>query len=212
MNVTKAEIIISAVSSKQYPQDHLPELVLLGRSNVGKSSFVNTLIRRRNLARTSSQPGKTQTMNFYQINDLFRFVDMPGYGYARVSKKSREKWGAMIETYLQKRENLAGVFLLVDSRHEPSEDDELMFNWLTYYGLVPMVVMTKFDKLNAMRKRKALNNIAATFHLPTKDVIPFSSVEKDGYDTAWERIETALEAYCARNEGRHRSQDPSGYV
>ena len=107
MNVTKAEIIISAVSSKQYPQDHLPELVLLGRSNVGKSSFVNTLIRRRNLARTSSQPGKTQTMNFYQINDLFRFVDMPGYGYARVSKKSREKWGAMIETYLQKRENLS---------------------------------------------------------------------------------------------------------
>ena len=153
MNVTKAEIIISAVSSKQYPQDHLPELVLLGRSNVGKSSFVNTLIRRRNLARTSSQPGKTQTMNFYQINDLFRFVDMPGYGYARVSKKSREKWGVMIETYLQKRENLAGVFLLVDSRHEPSEDDELMFNWLTYHGLVPTVVMTKFDKLNAMRKR-----------------------------------------------------------
>ncbi len=212
MNVTKAEIIISAVSPKQYPQDQLPELVLLGRSNVGKSSFVNTLIRRKNLARTSSQPGKTQTMNFYQINDLFRFVDMPGYGYARVSKKSREKWGAMIETYLQQRKNLAGVFLLVDSRHEPSEDDELMFNWLTYYGLVPTVVMTKFDKLNATRKRKAFNNIAATFHLPAKDVIPFSSVKKDGCDAAWACIETDLAAYHARNEGEAQSRDRSGNV
>ena len=116
MKVNKSEMIISAVSEKQYPQDDLPEVVLLGRSNVGKSSFINRLIGRKGLARTSSQPGKTQTMNFYQINDQFRFVDMPGYGYAKVSKKEREKWGRMIETYLQERKNVALVMLLVDSR------------------------------------------------------------------------------------------------
>ena len=143
MKVTGAEIVISAVSEKQYPQDDLPEIVLLGRSNVGKSSFINRLISRKNLARTSSQPGKTQTMNFYQINDAFRFVDMPGYGYAKVSKTSREKWGRMIEDYLQQRENMIMVFLLVDSRHAPTEDDILMYNWLVYYGLDPIVIGTK---------------------------------------------------------------------
>ena len=112
MKVTQAEIVISAVQQSQYPEDNLPEIVLLGRSNVGKSSFINTLIQRKGLARTSSQPGKTQTMNFYKINDAFYFVDMPGYGYAKVSKKEREKWGVMIEEYLQKRENMVLVLLL----------------------------------------------------------------------------------------------------
>ena len=128
MKVTQAEIVISAVQQSQYPEDNLPEIVLLGRSNVGKSSFINTLIQRKGLARTSSQPGKTQTMNFYKINDAFYFVDMPGYGYAKVSKKEREKWGVMIEEYLQKRENMVLVLLLVDSRHEPTEDDRLMYD------------------------------------------------------------------------------------
>lgn len=198
MDVHHAEIVISAVSEKQYPQDKLPEIVLLGRSNVGKSSFINTLIRRKNLARTSSKPGKTQTMNFYQIEDRFRFVDMPGYGYARVSQKEREKWGKMIENYLHVRKNCAGVFLLVDARHEPTEDDELMFNWLVYYGMTPTVIATKFDKLTPMRQKKALNNIASTFQLDKRDVIAFSAVKKTGKDAAWERIEAYLDAYDLR--------------
>ena len=162
MKVTQAEIVISAVQQSQYPEDNLPEIVLLGRSNVGKSSFINTLIQRKGLARTSSQPGKTQTMNFYKINDAFYFVDMPGYGYAKVSKKEREKWGVMIEEYLQKRENMVLVLLLVDSRHEPTEDDRLMYDWLTYYGLDPVIIATKADKISKVRQKKAVDNIFNT--------------------------------------------------
>lgn len=192
MKVTKAEIVISAVSRNQYPKDDLPEVVLLGRSNVGKSSFINTLIHRKNLARTSSQPGKTQTMNFYQINDCFRFVDMPGYGYARVSKKEREKWGRMIEEYLQQRKNLKCIFLLVDSRHEPTEDDCLMYDWLVYYDLMPTVVLTKFDKLNNSRQKKAVLNVAKVFPKSRKTLIPFSAADKTGAEAAWRVIEDAI--------------------
>ena len=179
MKVTQAEIVISAVQQSQYPEDNLPEIVLLGRSNVGKSSFINTLIQRKGLARTSSQPGKTQTMNFYKINDAFYFVDMPGYGYAKVSKKEREKWGVMIEEYLQKRENMVLVLLLVDSRHEPTEDDRLMYDWLTYYGLDPVIIATKADKISKVRQKKAVDNIFNTLR-PRKrsDVILFSAATK----------------------------------
>lgn len=193
MKVNNAEIVISAVSKAQYPDDGLPEVVLLGRSNVGKSSFINTLISRRGLARTSSQPGKTQTMNFYRINDAFYFVDMPGYGYAKVSKKEREKWGAMIEEYLQTRENMVLVLLLVDSRHEPTEDDRLMFDWLTYYGLDPVVIATKGDKISKNRQKKAVDNIFKVLGPRKKsDVILFSAAEKIGKAEAWERIEERL--------------------
>ncbi|MEG1432733.1 ribosome biogenesis GTP-binding protein YihA/YsxC [Eubacterium sp.] len=193
MNVTKSEIIISAVSEAQYPQDALPEVVLLGRSNVGKSSFINTLINRKGLARTSSQPGKTQTMNFYQINDTFRFVDMPGYGYARVSKTEREKWGRMIEDYLQNRENMALIIQLVDSRHEPTEDDKLMYDWLVYYGLDPIVIATKADKISKTRQKKALDNIAKTLGLRQRsDVFLFSSTERRGKEEAWAVIEARI--------------------
>ena len=193
MKVTQAEIVISAVQQSQYPEDKLPEIVLLGRSNVGKSSFINTLIQRKGLARTSSQPGKTQTMNFYKINDAFYFVDMPGYGYAKVSKKEREKWGVMIEEYLQKRENMVLVFLLVDSRHEPTEDDRLMYDWLTYYGLDPVIIATKADKISKVRQKKAVDNIYNTLR-PRKrsDVILFSAATKMGKDEAWEVIEERL--------------------
>ena len=192
MKVTQAEIVISAVQQSQYPEDNLPEIVLLGRSNVGKSSFINTLIQRKGLARTSSQPGKTQTMNFYKINDAFYFVDMPGYGYAKVSKKEREKWGVMIEEYLQKRENMVLV-LLVDSRHEPTEDDRLMYDWLTYYGLDPVIIATKADKISKVRQKKAVDNIFNTLR-PRKrsDVILFSAATKMGKDEAWEVIEGRL--------------------
>ena len=193
MKVTQAEIVISAVQQSQYPEDNLPEIVLLGRSNVGKSSFINTLIQRKGLARTSSQPGKTQTMNFYKINDAFYFVDMPGYGYAKVSKKEREKWGVMIEEYLQKRENMVLVLLLVDSRHEPTEDDRLMYDWLTYYGLDPVIIATKADNISKVRQKKAVDNIFNTFR-PRKrsDVILFSAATKMGKDEAWEVIEGRL--------------------
>lgn len=193
MKVTQAEIVISAVQQSQYPEDNLPEIVLLGRSNVGKSSFINTLIQRKGLARTSSQPGKTQTMNFYKINDAFYFVDMPGYGYAKVSKKEREKWGVMIEEYLQKRENMVLVLLLIDSRHEPTEDDRLMYDWLTYYGLDPVIIATKADKISKVRQKKAVDNIFNTLR-PRKrsDVILFSAATKMGKDEAWEVIEGRL--------------------
>lgn len=193
MKVSQAEIVISAVQQSQYPEDNLPEIVLLGRSNVGKSSFINTLIQRKGLARTSSQPGKTQTMNFYKINDAFYFVDMPGYGYAKVSKKEREKWGVMIEEYLQKRENMVLVLLLVDSRHEPTEDDRLMYDWLTYYGLDPVIIATKADKISKVRQKKAVDNIFNTLR-PRKrsDVILFSAATKMGKDEAWEVIEGRL--------------------
>jgi len=193
MNVTKSEIIISAVSEAQYPQDALPEIVLLGRSNVGKSSFINTLINRKGLARTSSQPGKTQTMNFYQINDTFRFVDMPGYGYAQVSKTEREKWGRMIEDYLQNRENMALIIQLVDSRHEPTEDDKLMYDWLVYYGLDPIVIATKADKISKTRQKKALDNIAKTLGLRQRsDVFLFSAAKRRGKEEAWAVIEARI--------------------
>lgn len=193
MKVNKAEIVISAVRPEQYPDDCLPEVVLLGRSNVGKSSFINTLINRKGLARTSSQPGKTQTMNFYRINEAFYFVDMPGYGYAKVSKKEREKWGAMIEEYLRTRKNMVMVLQLIDSRHEPTEDDYLMYDWLTYYGLDPMIIATKADKISKSRQKKAVDVIHKTLGLRKKsDIILFSSAEKYGKEEAWRIIEERL--------------------
>ncbi|AFA48960.1 ribosome biogenesis GTP-binding protein YihA/YsxC [Acetobacterium woodii] len=193
MKVTKAEIVISAVAEAQYPDDNLPEIVLLGRSNVGKSTFVNTLIERRGLARTSSQPGKTQTMNFYRINDQFHFVDMPGYGYAKASKTEREKWGKMIEKYLRNRNNATLIFQLIDSRHEPSEDDILMYEWLVHYGLNPLIIGTKADKISKINQKKSVNRIANILNLRSaQEVILFSSETKLGKEVVWEHIENVL--------------------
>ena len=193
MNVNKAEIVISAVSQAQYPPDLLPEIVLLGRSNVGKSSFINTLIRRKALARTSSQPGKTQTMNFYRINEQFTFVDMPGYGYAKVSKKEREKWGVMIEEYLRERKNIVQIFLLIDSRHAPSEDDCLMYEWLCYYGLDPVVIATKADKISKNDAQKSLKKIRSALSAnQLQKIILFSAETQMGKDEAWHCIEEKI--------------------
>lgn len=193
MNVNKAEIVISAVSKAQYPEDNLPEIVLLGRSNVGKSSFINTLIKRKALARTSSSPGKTQTMNFYRINNLFYFVDMPGYGYAKVSKKEREKWGIMIEEYLKTRKNITSVFLLVDSRHNPSEDDYLMHDWLMYSGINPVIIATKSDKLSKNDLKKSLVRIKKTLTCnEVQKIILFSTQLKSGHKEAWDIIESVI--------------------
>lgn len=190
MNTNNLKLTISAASAKQYPETNLPEIALAGRSNVGKSSFINTLLNRKNFARTSGQPGKTQLLNFYNIDDSVHFVDVPGYGYARVSKKEREKWGKMIETYLTQRENLRAVISLVDIRHEPSEDDVLMYEFLKFYEIPVILVATKADKVarGKWNKQEALIKKTLQFD-STDDFIIFSSSDKTGYNEAWKAIE-----------------------
>ena len=175
LNTHNAEILLSAANKSHYPQDDLPEVALAGRSNVGKSSFINTLLGRKNLARTSGKPGKTQLLNFYNIDDKLRFVDVPGYGYARVSKKERAKWGKMIEEYLVTRDNLRVVVSLVDLRHEPTQDDIQMYEFLKYYEIPVIVVATKTRFLAengistnlSLRKNSILikMTISSSFHL-----------------------------------------------
>ncbi|MHC5267718.1 ribosome biogenesis GTP-binding protein YihA/YsxC [Enterococcus sp. LJL98] len=193
MNVHSAEIIISAVSPAQYPETQLPEVALAGRSNVGKSSFINTLINRKNLARTSSKPGKTQTLNFYLIENALHFVDVPGYGYAKVSKTEREKWGTMIETYLTQRKQLRAVVSLVDLRHTPTDEDIQMYQFLKYYDIPVIVVATKADKIprGKWNKHESIVKKALEFE-PTDDFILFSSETKMGKDAAWAAIEKRL--------------------
>jgi GTP-binding protein len=189
MKVTNAEIVISAVSKSQYPNDQLPEIALAGRSNVGKSSFINKLIARKSLARTSSKPGKTQTLNFYKINDAFYFVDVPGYGYAKVSKTEREKWGKMMEEYFQSRETLKVVLLITDIRHEPTKDDIQMYEFLKYYELPVIVVATKLDKIPKGKRAQHLKRTIQTLQVEKGDlVIPFSSETGEGKDEAWKLL------------------------
>lgn len=193
MNKHNAEIVISAASSKQYPETEMPEIALAGRSNVGKSSFINTLLNRKNLARTSGKPGKTQLLNFYNIDDTIHFVDVPGYGYAKVSKSERAKWGKMIEEYLTTRSNLRAVVSLVDMRHEPSVDDVQMYEFLKYYGIPVILVATKADKIprGKWNKHESMIKKALQFD-STDDFIIFSSVDKTGYDQAWQAIENHI--------------------
>ncbi|GAB3050082.1 ribosome biogenesis GTP-binding protein YihA/YsxC [Virgibacillus ainsalahensis] len=186
MKVTNAEIVISAVSKKQYPDDGLPEIALAGRSNVGKSSFINKLIGRKNLARTSSKPGKTQTLNFYRLNDAFYFVDVPGYGYAKVSKKEREKWGHMMEEYFETRETLKTVVLITDARHEPTRDDIQMYDFLKYYNLPVIVIATKLDKIPKNKRATYVKRTKDTLQVESEDeVVPFSSETGEGKDESW---------------------------
>jgi len=188
MLIKSAEFIISAVSPTQYPADLLPEVALVGRSNVGKSSMINTLINRRGLARTSSTPGKTQLLNFYLINKEFYFVDLPGYGFAKVSKTVKSQWGKMIETYLQKRENLVGVIQLVDSRHEPSKDDIIMQEWLQHNGLPTLVVATKIDKISRGNWPKHEKMIREKLGLKGQPLILFSAENRQGKEQILEQL------------------------
>ena len=193
MKVTKAEIVISAVSQKQYPEDGLPEIALAGRSNVGKSSFINKLIQRQNLARTSSKPGKTQTLNFYRINDAFYFVDVPGYGYAKVSKKEREKWGQMMEEYFRFRETLRAVLLITDIRHEPTKDDVQMYDYLKYYEIPVVIIATKLDKIPKNKRDSFVKRTRTVLQADPQDVlIPFSAETGEGKEAAWSAIEKYL--------------------
>ena len=182
------------MSPKQYPEEDLPEIALAGRSNVGKSSFINTLIDRKNLARTSSKPGKTQTLNFYLIENKFRFVDVPGYGYAKVSKTERAKWGEMIETYITQRNQLRAVICVVDLRHKPSVEDVQMYQFLKFYQIPAIVVATKADKIPKGKWNKHESIVKKVLEFDKHDgFIMFSSETKKGKEEAWEAIELYLE-------------------
>ena len=189
VNTHNADILLSATNKSHYPQDDIPEVALAGRSNVGKSSFINTMLNRKNLARTSGKPGKTQLLNFFNIDGKLRFVDVPGYGYARVSKKEREKWGKMIEEYLTSRENLRAVVSLVDLRHEPSADDVQMYEFLKYYEIPVILVATKADKIPRGKWNKHESMIKKKLDFDKTDTfIIFSSINKTGVEEAWDAI------------------------
>ncbi|WP_226667160.1 ribosome biogenesis GTP-binding protein YihA/YsxC [Metabacillus litoralis] len=190
MKVTSSEIVISAVKPAQYPAENIPEIALAGRSNVGKSSFINKILARKNLARTSSKPGKTQTLNFYIINEILHFVDVPGYGYAKVSKTEREAWGKMIETYITTREQLRAVVLLIDVRHPPSKDDVLMYHFLKQYEIPTIIVATKADKIPKGKWQKHAKVIKETLDMDKSDsFVLFSSETGQGKAEVWKIIE-----------------------
>ncbi|MEG1495325.1 MAG: ribosome biogenesis GTP-binding protein YihA/YsxC [Bacilli bacterium] len=190
MKISSVEMTISAVRRSQYPDDELPEFLLIGRSNVGKSSFINTVVNRKSIARISSRPGKTQTLNFYLVNETFYLVDVPGYGYAAVNRKIQEKFGKMIEEYLEKRTELKRVFMLIDFRMKPTEDDLLMYNFLKYYNIPVTVVATKVDKVGSSKKDKNKKVIMDTMDLVMgDDLVLFSSITKLGRDEIIKKIE-----------------------
>lgn len=193
MQINSVNLKSIAVRTSQYPEDNLPEFLLVGRSNVGKSSFINCLIERKNYAHTSSKPGKTTTLNFYEVNNKFYIVDVPGYGYANGGKDKQKKFGLMIEEYLKTRETMKKVFLLVDYRHKPTEDDVLMYNFLKYYNIDVEVVATKYDKVNKNGRIKQDKLINDTLKLSQeKPFIPFSTVTKKGKEEVYKIIEECL--------------------
>lgn len=193
MRVDSVNLTMSAVRRSQYPTDKKTEFLLVGRSNVGKSSFINTILNRKNYARTSSTPGKTQTINFYLVNEKFYLVDAPGYGYAKVSKTKQKKFGLMMEDYLTNRENLKQVFMLIDFRHKLSQDDILMYNFLKYYQLPVTIVATKVDKIGITKQQTQRNLILEDLELLTGDeFIMFSNVTKLGKDEIMKKIDRSI--------------------
>ena len=185
--IQKADIIISAVKEEQYPDSILPEVAIAGRSNVGKSSLINTLLNRKKLARTSSKPGRTRTINFFNIEDTFIMVDVPGYGYAKVSKGELEKWSQMMENYFSTREELVTTVLLVDFRHKPTAQDVQMYEYLKYLELPVLIVATKADKVKRGVHNRHMNQIVNTLNVREEDmVIPFSIITGQGLDKIWE--------------------------
>lgn len=192
MQINSVELPSIAVRTSQYPTDNLPEFLLVGRSNVGKSSFINTIIERKNFARTSSKPGKTQTLNFYLVNKNFYLVDVPGYGYASGGKQIQKKFGMMIEEYLKNRPNLKEVFMLIDYRHKPTEDDVLMYNFLKYYNLEIKIIATKYDKVGKNGRLKQDKLIKDTLKLEDDMFIPFSTITKKGKEEVYQEISEKL--------------------
>ncbi len=201
MEFIDIKLLMTAVKPEQYPDESLPEIALVGRSNVGKSSLINCLANRKNIARTSSTPGKTATINFYEIAGKYRIVDLPGYGYAKVSKQEKEKWADMIEGYLSNRSNLVQVIQLVDARHKPTADDKMMFEWIKTYNYEPLVVATKLDKLKKSQIEGALTAIYEDLELSEESVlIPFSSETRQGRDDVIELIEYILDSDKGKSE------------
>ena len=193
MKITSVDLTISAVRRSQYPTDNKPEFLLVGRSNVGKSSFINTIINRKNYARTSSQPGKTQTINFYLVNDKFYLVDAPGYGFAKLSKSKRKKFGLMMEDYITHRDNLKQVFMLVDFRHKATQDDIMMYNFLKYYKIPVTIVATKSDKIGITKHQTQRNQLLHDLDLVVgDDFLVFSNVNKAGKTEVHEKIERII--------------------
>lgn len=194
MNLNNASLLISAVKESQYPKTKMPEVAFAGRSNVGKSSFINKILNRKNLARTSGKPGKTATINFYNIDNTLMLVDLPGYGYAEVSKAEKEKWAEMINHYLYTRENLMTTFLVVDSRHKPSADDLKMYEFLKDNQGCVIVIATKVDKVKKSELEKNLELIKTSLSLDEDDIlIPFSAEKGVGVEDAWEVLYDVVE-------------------
>jgi len=193
LKITSVNLVISAVRRSQYPTDNKPEFLMVGRSNVGKSSFINTMINRKNYARTSSNPGKTQTINFYLVNDEFYLVDAPGYGYANLSKARKKKFGLMMEDYLTTRTNLKNVFMLIDFRHKPTSDDIMMYNFLKHYKLPVTIVATKTDKIGITMQQKQRNMLLNDLDLVVgDDFVMFSNVTKIGKDDIAKKIKRTI--------------------
>lgn len=193
MRIKSTEFLISAVKEEQYPEILLPEFAFAGRSNVGKSSLLNMLLNRRNFARTSASPGKTQTINFYEIDEAFRFVDLPGYGYARVSKEHKKTWGKIIETYLNNRDNLVEVFLLVDIRHKPTKQDKDMYDWILSKGFNGIIITTKADKLSKNQVQKQLKVIRKELGAEDRLIIPISSSTRHNKYEVWDMLNDLFE-------------------
>lgn len=193
MKIKSSRLETIAATLDQYPVDDLPEIAFAGRSNVGKSSFINAVINRKNLARTSSKPGKTRTVNFYNVNEEFRLVDLPGYGYASVSKTEKENWAKIIETYLNNRKNLYETILIVDIRHKPTENDKQMYDWILSYDFTGFVIANKADKISKSKYKTNIDIIMKTLNINDRDlIIPFSSEKKINIDIVREQIENII--------------------
>lgn len=196
---------VCGITSK-LPENIHPEFAFAGKSNVGKSSLINALMNRKSLARTSAQPGKTQTINFYHINDALYYVDLPGYGYAKVSLEVKAKWGKMIERYLQKSPMLKCVFLLIDIRHEPSANDRIMYDWVVHNGYRPVIIATKLDKINRSQIQKHVKMIRTALGMKREDVlIPFSAETKQGREEIWDLIEHLMEETMMKTDASQES-------
>ena len=192
MKITSAEFVTSATKPSQYPPEGSPEIAFAGRSNVGKSSLINVLVNRKRLVKTSSTPGRTQLVNFFDINDSINFVDLPGYGYAKVPASVRKKWGPMIETYLAGRNTLKGVVVILDIRRTPREEEQNLIDWLSHYSIASILVLTKTDKLSKTKLAKQLAVVARTLALDAGDLILFSAKSRKGREEVWRAIESLL--------------------
>ncbi|MGD2185553.1 MAG: ribosome biogenesis GTP-binding protein YihA/YsxC [Desulfobacterales bacterium] len=199
MKITSAEFITSATQPAHYPPAAIPEIAFAGRSNVGKSSLINTLLNRKHLVKTSSTPGRTQLINFFDINQRLRFVDLPGYGYAKVPVAVRMKWGPMIETYLSGRETLKGVVVIMDIRRIPGQAEHNLLGWLNHYAITGVLVLTKTDKLSKNKQAQQHRLIAAAIERPKNDFIPFSAKTRRGRDALWNAILSLVDNTDSRN-------------